>query len=194
MLKKTITYNDLDGNPRTDDFYFNLTVAECTEMELGVKDGLSGMLTEIVRSSNGAEIISMFKMIIGKAYGIKSEDGIRFIKSEKLFEAFTQTDAWNILFMELVTNAEKSAEFMNGIIPAEGLDALQVEPSKLRSVQDVSLPTPKKGRMTKEDIIRGMAEKTGRVVVPRVLKYDEVVGMSQEELDAALDAGATIEE
>lgn len=31
MLKKTITYNDYNGNERTEDLYFNLSQAEVME-------------------------------------------------------------------------------------------------------------------------------------------------------------------
>jgi hypothetical protein len=121
MLKKTITYKDLDGNSRTEDFYFNLTKAECVEMQLskGGEEGLSGYLNEIVKSNDGALIIENFKEIIKKAYGKRSEDGRHFIKNAQLTEEFMGTEAYSDLFMELVTDAEASAKFIEGIVPAD---------------------------------------------------------------------------
>ena len=52
------------------------------------------------------------------AYGKKSPDGRRFIKNNEIREEFTQTEAYSIIFMELATDADKAAEFINGIIPA----------------------------------------------------------------------------
>lgn len=118
MLKKTITYVDYNGNERVEDFYFNLTKAEATEMELSVEGGLTKKLEDIVNSQNNKEIIALFKEIILKAYGEKSQDGKRFIKSEELSEAFSQTEAFSELFMELALDEKAAADFVNGILPA----------------------------------------------------------------------------
>lgn len=117
MLKKTITYEDYDGNKRTEDFYFNLSKAEILEMEMGVSGGMTQMLDRIIAEQDSEKIIKTFKEIILKAYGEKSPDGKRFIKSEELSTAFSQTEAFSQLFMELATDADAAAKFVNGIIP-----------------------------------------------------------------------------
>lgn len=117
MLKKTITYEDYDGNKRTEDFYFNLSKAEIMEMEMGVSGGMTQMLNRIIAEQDSEKIIKTFKEIILKAYGEKSPDGKRFIKSEELSTAFSQTEAFSQLFMELATDADAAAKFVNGIIP-----------------------------------------------------------------------------
>ena len=117
MLKKTITYVDFDGNERTEDFFFNLSKAEVMEMELGVTGGMTQMLNKIVAEQDSKKIVETFKLIIMKAYGEKSPDGKRFVKSPELSEAFAQTEAYSDLFMELATNADAAATFVNGIIP-----------------------------------------------------------------------------
>ena len=122
MLKKTITYNDYNGNERTEDLYFNLTKAEIMEMELGTTGGLAEMLTRIVAAQDAPAIIKMFKDLVLKAYGEKSPDGKRFIKSEELSTAFSQTEAYSQLFMELATDADEAAKFVNGIVPAAPKD------------------------------------------------------------------------
>lgn len=117
MLKKTITYEDYDGNKRTEDFYFNLSKAEILEMEMGVSGGMTQMLDRIIAEQDSEKIIKTFKEIILKAYGEKSPDGKRFIKSEELSTAFSQTEAFSQLFMELATDADAAAKFVNGIVP-----------------------------------------------------------------------------
>lgn len=119
MIKKTINYVDYNGVNREEDFYFNLTKAEITEMELSVEGGLAQMLETLVNSKNNKEIIQMFKQIILKAYGEKSPDGRRFVKSEELAQGFSQTEAFSELFMELALNEEEAAKFVKGILPAE---------------------------------------------------------------------------
>ena len=118
MLKKTVTYVDYNGVERTEDFYFNLSKAEVTEMELSVEGGFSKMLEEIVKSNDNARILELFKEMVLKAYGEKSADGRRFVKSKELAEAFSQTEAYSEIFMELAIDEKAAAAFVNGIMPA----------------------------------------------------------------------------
>ena len=117
MLKKTIKYTDYDGNEREEDFYFNLSKAEVTEMELSKEGGMSEYIKKISATQNGPELIKLFKDIIIKSYGEKSLDGKRFIKNKELTEAFTQTEAYSELFVELASNADEAVKFINGIMP-----------------------------------------------------------------------------
>lgn len=117
MLKKEITYTDFDGNERKETFFFNLSKAEALEMEMGVVGGMTQMLNKIVESQDNKKIIETFKEIILKAYGEKSPDGRRFIKSPELSAAFSQTEAYSELFMELATDEGAAAAFINGILP-----------------------------------------------------------------------------
>ena len=119
MLKKTITYTDYNGVERTEDFHFNLSKAEIMEMEMSTSGGLTELINRVVETQDAPTIIKIFKDLILKAYGQKSLDGKRFIKSKELSEEFSQTEAYSILFMELATNADAAAAFVNGIIPAD---------------------------------------------------------------------------
>lgn len=119
MIKKTITYTDYNEVERTEDFYFNLTKAEIMEMELSTTGGMAEMIKKIVATKDQPAIIKIFKDLVLKAYGEKSADGKRFIKSEEITTAFSQTEAYSILFMELATDADAAAKFVNGIIPAD---------------------------------------------------------------------------
>ena len=118
MLKKTINYVDYNGVERKEDFYFNLTKAEVTETELSVDGGLSQMIEQLVNAKDNKQIIALFKEIILKAYGEKSADGRRFIKSKEISEAFSQTEAYSELFVELALNEDEAAKFIKGILPA----------------------------------------------------------------------------
>ena len=117
MLKETVKYVDFDGHERCEDFYFNLTKAEVTEMEMSVDGGLVKMLQKIVAENDAKRIIQAFKDLIIKSYGEKSPDGRRFMKSQELKDSFSQTEAYSELFMELAQDAEAAAIFVNGIIP-----------------------------------------------------------------------------
>lgn len=119
MLKKTITYVDYNGSERTEDFYFNLSKAEIMEMEMSTSGGLAEMINRIVAAQDVPAIIKIFKDLILKAYGEKSPDGKKFIKSNEISTDFAQTEAYSQLFMELATDADAAAKFVNGIIPAD---------------------------------------------------------------------------
>lgn len=123
MFKDTRTYVDYNGNERTEDFYFNLSKAEVMEMELTTTGGLSEMIKNVIAAQDVPAIVKIFKDLVLKSYGVKSPDGKRFIKSKELTEEFAQTEAYSDLFMELATDSEKAAAFVNGITPVDVSEA-----------------------------------------------------------------------
>lgn len=147
MLKKDIKYTDLDGKEVTETHYFHLNKADLAEIELSFDGGLEATLRRIIETKNGREIMNLFKFVIKQAYGVRHEDGRQFIKSEENWESFVRTDAYSELFSELVTDAEKGAEFMRGVVPANLADqveenmksvgALQSDLTELPAVENV---------------------------------------------------------
>lgn len=117
MLKKTIKYEDYNGVKREENFYFNLSKAELTEMEFGTEGGYADMVEKIVKAMDQPAILRVFKDLILKSYGEKSADGKRFIKSPEISLAFSQTEAYNELFMELMSDTDAAIKFFNGILP-----------------------------------------------------------------------------
>lgn len=117
MLKKTITYTDFNGVERTEDFYFNLTKAEIAEMELEIPGGMTAMINRITQSQDTPSLIKLFKDLILRSYGKKSDDGRRFIKNSAVVDEFKDSEAYSELFMELATNADAASAFVNGIVP-----------------------------------------------------------------------------
>lgn len=132
MIKKTVNYEDFNGNNRTEDLYFNLTKFEATEFALDLPDDITNEVTKegadatnmesvsrIVQKLGGKGIIDFIRKLVLKSYGIKSEDGRRFEKSEKISTEFSQTMAFDNLMMELLTDDDEAAKFINGVIPAD---------------------------------------------------------------------------
>lgn len=117
MLVKNITYVDYNGVERTEPFYFNLTESEIMDMQLTTAGGLDQILQNIIDSKDMPELIRLFKKIIFLAYGEKTPDGRRLRKSEEISKAFSETEAYNKLYMELVRDDKKAAEFINAVIP-----------------------------------------------------------------------------
>lgn len=119
MIKKTITYTDYNGNERTEEFYFNLRKDEITKMELSTKGGLAEMIQRIVAAQDTPAIIEVFEDLIKRSYGVKTPDGRGFMKRPEDLEAFMSTEAYSELFMELATDADAAAKFVNGVVPAD---------------------------------------------------------------------------
>lgn len=131
MLKETIKYTDYNCVERTEDFWFHLSKAELMEWEMGTTGGLTEMIKRIVDAQDAPAIIKIFKELVLKAYGQKSPDGKRFIKSEELATEFSQTEAYSQLFMELATDADKAAAFVNGIMPSDVAEKAAVAPTAI---------------------------------------------------------------
>ena len=119
MLKKTIKYTDYEGVERTEDFYFNLTRAELTMMDLSIPGGINKKLQRISQEMDVPMIMDTFRMFILDSYGKISDDGRRFIKSSELKKEFEQTEAYSELFMEMCTDANAAADFLAGIVPKD---------------------------------------------------------------------------
>lgn len=121
MLKKTVTYVDYNGNTRTEDFWFNFSEAQILEMELSTSGGLTEVAKKATAAQDFSTLVQIFKDLVLKAYGEKSADGKRFIKSEELSTAFSQTEAYSKIFMELAMDDKAAADFINGLgfVPAQ---------------------------------------------------------------------------
>jgi hypothetical protein len=132
MYKKTVTYTDFSGVERTEDFFFNLTKAELLKMEIGRAGTMTEAIEKIVKAKDTATIVSTFENLVLTAYGEKSEDGKRFMKSDEIREAFKQTQAYSDIFMELASDDDAAAEFINNIVPAD----MAVDEAELKKLQE----------------------------------------------------------
>lgn len=153
MIKKTITFEDLNGNSLTKDFYFNLSKAEIVRKNLrNMNIGDNGepdveafkqQLQAIINSKSGRVIMDTFEDIIRESYGERDEDGIAFHKSEAISSKFMATNAYDVLFLDLVTDANKASEFVNGIMPKDfDLPAGAERSADLSAKLDAIVPTP----------------------------------------------------
>lgn len=128
MLKKEISYVDYDGNKRKENHYFNMNKSEIIKWLTTTGEyTLDKVVVKLSKEKNGKEIMRIFEDLIRTSYGRKSLDGRKFEKSQEIWEDFYQTEAYSELFYDLVTDAKKGAEFVNGIIPKELADEIQNE-------------------------------------------------------------------
>lgn len=125
MYKITETYTDYDDNQRTEDFYFNYSEAELTDLQFSVSGGLAGMIDKIIKTNDMPKLVELFRELIQKAYGEKSNDGRRFIKSPELTKEFTETVAYSQIYMRLATDSKAAQEFINKVVPKSMKDKMQ---------------------------------------------------------------------
>lgn len=142
MLKRKIDYEDFEGEKQSEIFYFNLTKAELIELTFEDNEDFGTMLKRIINTKNNAELIKRFKQIILMAYGVKSDDGKRFIKNDQLREEFSQTAAYDVLFMELATNDEVAYQFLTGLLPRDLADTINKEDLKQKTAAALGTKTP----------------------------------------------------
>ena len=118
MIKKTAVYTDFNGNERTEDCYFHFSEPEILDLETSTEGGFfTKTVNDIINAKDGLKLSVLIKNLMLKAYGVKSPDGKRFIKSEEISKEFSQTEAFSTLFMELITNDKSAADFVNLLVP-----------------------------------------------------------------------------
>lgn len=149
MIKKTITYkNEFDGTEKTDDFYFHLRKSTISKLELSKKGGLSGYLQAIVEAEDNETLMVEFDKILSKAYGVRTETG-GFRQNDEVWQEFVECGAYDVLFMELITNAQYGAEFIKHMVP----DDLAAEmPDDLSEVTVGSLEAAKAPRQPQDHL------------------------------------------
>lgn len=126
MYKKTIEFTDYNDIVRKEDHYFHLNKAEVIKWLTTSGDyTLDKVLERLSTERNGKKIMEIFEDLIHRSYGRKSLDGRKFEKTEEIWNDFYQTEAYSVLFTELVTDAKKAADFVNRIIPKDLADEVE---------------------------------------------------------------------
>jgi len=146
MLKQVIKYTDFDGNPQEKTAYFYMSKPEWLKLEFSEKEGFGEMLQRLGNEKDNGKLIEIFELLLSRAYGIR--EGERFVKTEELWKEFTQTAAYESLFMELATDQDKAMAFIVGLLPPELQDnaTMEMKTLLLQQKQAIStLPPPAPG-------------------------------------------------
>lgn len=154
MIKKTMTYTTPFGDTFTDDFYFNLTKAELTKLEVTSDGEFSNMFRTLIATRKSTAVIELVDNIIDHSYGVRSEDGKRFSKDPQFLKEFKETQAFSDLYHSLCTNADLLIEFVEGVLPAD-------------------LLAQAKADQEKEELQQRMAEKLGTISPEQAIAQKE---------------------
>lgn len=115
MIKKTMTYVDFNGETVVEDLYFNLNALEYTRLTARNGGDLDKRIAELVEKDDTEGIIALMEDLLLSSYGVKSEDGRRFVKTKQVREDFEYSQAYAELFVMLLTNPEETKKFGQGI-------------------------------------------------------------------------------
>lgn len=134
MVKKTVTFPDFEGKEVTKDFYFNLSKMEFRVLDRKIPGGLQNMIDQILKEKDEDRLIDLLDILILESYGEKAEDG-RFVKEDRygrrLSSFFKISEAWDVLFMNLVSNEKELHEFLMGIVPKDVAEKAETEAAKI---------------------------------------------------------------
>ncbi len=191
MLKKSITFETFDDETVTEDHYFHLSKADLVELEVSHQGGLGGWIERIVESQDGKALIEEFKKLILWSYGKKSDDGRRFIKNEELREEFLSSPAYESLFIELVTDSDKAAEFVNGIVP-KGLGKEMEQMKGSTNAGDEAERVRTSGDWPEDKWPKTEEENVFETSSTKVLTREELLDMDSDELKSGLATGKYI--
>lgn len=125
MWTYNATYESFDGETIKEKFYFNLSKAELTEMEISSGEGYSGYLQKIIDTKDRKELVATFKKLIDMSYGVKADDGKKFYKNAEALADFHATNAYSNLFCELATDSKLAAEFLINVLPKDIVSKLK---------------------------------------------------------------------
>lgn len=124
MLKQTVTYENFDGQQVTEDLYFNITKTELAD-QIDKADEIASLQTMLsgpareLSVSEVKRILEVVKWLLKLSYGVRSDDGKRFIKGEHIWTEFTQTAAYDAFLFSLFSQPEKAVQFMVGVVPSD---------------------------------------------------------------------------
>lgn len=127
MYSRKVKYEDFDGNQQEETLYFHISKAELYDLESKEETSFSKMLIELGNNLDGAKIVSTFKTLIIKSYGIKTEDGKHFKKSPSIVEDFIYSAAYDQLFTELMEDPEDALKFLAAILPLDNDQKAKIE-------------------------------------------------------------------
>lgn len=124
MIKKTVVYENLDGKTESEVVYLNINMIELTELEFVAEKSISDILKEIGKTPSMADALKTFKMFLRFAYGVKSPDSKKLLKSDSIWESFENSEPYSALLWEMLNDAPKAVDVIMGILPQKKIEEL----------------------------------------------------------------------
>lgn len=153
MFSDTITYKDFDGNERTETLYFNISPSEAMELEIKYPGGYANKLQRDIDRGDNAAIMQDMIDFVKLSYGIKSDDGRKFVKSVDIYEDFVSTNAYEEFLQKFLADPDYALKFIVAAFPKNGVDMSEEE-----LMAKVKKNTEKKLSASSESVIEAVVE------------------------------------
>lgn len=117
MLKQQVKYEDFDGNTQTETLYFNLNRMELISFQKRYgSENMENYINKLIEEKQIEPMYDLLNDFVLTAYGVKSEDGKRFIKNDQIREEFKQSLAYESLIEDFHDDSRKVLEnFIAGV-------------------------------------------------------------------------------
>lgn len=117
MLKKTIKYEDYNGNVVERDYYFNMSQFEANRYDASHRGGIIAYLNNIVEQQDGEKLFAALEELVMICVGARSPDGRQFFKTEDAKNEFRYSGAFDAMMMEFLKNPKGIEPFLKGVLP-----------------------------------------------------------------------------
>lgn len=124
MLVKKIKFKDFLGREREQEFYFHMSEAEAFKLDLKTVGGFERKLKNMTEQQDVPKFAEMLDDMILSSYGHIAADGFSFEKTPEETKRFQESNAYSIIFKELITNGDACVDFIKGILPQEMQDRI----------------------------------------------------------------------
>lgn len=123
MLRKDITYTDINDIDRTEPFYFHFTELELGEVELEM-GGIEETMERLTETQDIKTAYKIFKDLVLAGYGKKSADGKGFDKVDPdtgrpYSRELVASPALSALIIDLMNDVEDAGTFFRGMLPSK---------------------------------------------------------------------------
>lgn len=195
MIKQTVAYTNLDGNPATEDLYFNMNKSELIDLELDQERSMSDMLKEIGEDPTAKDVLWMLKTFVHRSYGKRSEDGRKFIKNKDVLEDFIDSEPYSEFLWSLINDPQKAMEFITGLMPSDIMEqAKKTNPKQYqayeKAMKDLHVQQETDGKPVSEDDLHPEAASEDTEKAEDDGETESLDGLSREELIAKLNGNA----
>ena len=144
MIKKTITYEDFNGEKRTKDFYFHMNQVEFAKLNGEVPGGLEKRIQDIIANQDQDAMLRLVDLLVSRSYGERDDEDGGFTKIGKngrpLYEKFVNTSAYDNLIIELIQGEKNIVTFLSGIMPKEVQARMDEEFKKQKAMEQNGQP------------------------------------------------------
>lgn len=128
MLKKTLTWTDIDDKEVTEEFHFSVSRGDLIDFMIE-KPEMEEKLQKLAVTMDGRSIVGLLKEFIILAVGRRPEGSRQFVKTPEITNDFRFSGAYDTLLWELANDPEQANNFMEHVFPTALLDEIKKQGS-----------------------------------------------------------------